>query len=109
MHRERTALEFAEHTLWALEKGSDRFKGIPDPPAYARPALDDAPVDAQPLKRQEATPAAPAAPAAAKPRMAPLKPEVRKALARVARLRSARSLAPRVTTGWTPKVGPASC
>lgn len=96
VHREKTALEFAEHTLWALEKGSDRFRGIPDPPAYARPALDDAP--AQPPKRQEPAPAAP------KPPVAPLKPEVRRALTRVARLKSTRSLAPRVTAGWTPKV-----
>ena len=98
VHRERTALEFAEHTLWALEKGSDRFKGIPDPPAYARPALDDMPV-AQPPKCQQEP-----APAAVRPPVAPLKPEVRKALTRVARLRSSRSLAPCMTTGWTPKV-----
>ncbi len=78
---EKTALEFAEHTLWALQKGSNTQKKLQDPPLYARPA-PDAP--------QQQAPA--------------LQPKAPKALSKIPKLTAARTFAPRLTAGWAPKV-----
>ena len=78
---EKTALEFAEHTLWALQKGSDTQKKLQDPPLYARPA-PDAP------QRQAPAP----------------QPKAPKALSKIPKLTAARTFAPRLTAGWAPKV-----
>ena len=109
---ERTALQFADHTLLALQKSnSDRFASIPEPPAYARPALGEKTKDhapAPPLKQQR--------PAVRNP-AARLRPEVARALIRASaqqqqhvaqpqqqRAGEAAFANPRLTAGWTPKV-----
>ena len=98
MRLEKTALQFAD---WALQnKGdADRFANIPEPPSYARPALTDKQGPAE-----DATPKQP------KPVLhkhgARLRPEVARALLRVAQQRASEAFAsPRLTAGWTPKVG----
>ncbi|BDA44088.1 probable heat shock protein homolog C338.06c at C-terminar half [Coccomyxa sp. Obi] len=83
VHRDTTALEFAEQ---ALRKGSNHFQQIPDPPAFARPALED---PAASVSNQ------PAGPKPAKGVQAPT---------RVPRLTSTRFFQPRLTAGWAPKV-----
>ncbi|KAK9915949.1 hypothetical protein WJX75_006355 [Coccomyxa subellipsoidea] len=83
VQREKTALEFAERTLG---KGVTRFHHVPDPPAFARPALDD---PAPTVSKQ---------PAALKPA------RVIHAPTRVPRLTGSRFFQPRLTAGWAPKV-----
>ncbi len=88
MQRDKTALDFAERTLGkvVLGKGLNRFQQIPDPPAFARPALD------------EPAPAISKQPAGPKPARAIQAPT------RVPRLTSSRFFQPRLTAGWAPKV-----
>ncbi len=77
---EKTALNFAEHTLWALQKGSDTQKELQDPPLYARPAIE--PPQQYPQPQQKAS----------------------SALSKIPKLTTSKSFAPRLTAGWAPKV-----
>ncbi|EIE25856.1 hypothetical protein COCSUDRAFT_46408 [Coccomyxa subellipsoidea C-169] len=88
VQRDKTALDIAERTLGkvVLGKGLNRFQQIPDPPAFARPALD------------ESAPAISKQPAGPKPARAIQAPT------RVPRLTSSRFFQPRLTAGWAPKV-----
>lgn len=108
---ERTALQFAEHTLLALQKANSvSFASIPDPPAYARPALGDSTKDSTPAT---APPPKQQRPLVRKP-AARLSPVVARALIRASaqqqqvqqqqRAGEAAFASPRLTAGWTPKV-----
>lgn len=77
---EKTALEFAEHTLWTLQKGNNTQNGLQDPPLYARPAAE-APQQAHQTQ-----------------------PKAIKAPSSIPKLIASRSFAPRLTAGWAPKV-----
>ena len=74
---EKTALNLAEHTLWALQKGSDTQKELQDPPMYARPAVEPPQQSPQPQKRT---------------------------LSRIPKLTASKTFEPRLTAGWAPKV-----
>ena len=77
---EKTALNFAEHTLWALQKGSDTQNTLQDPPLYARPAIEPPQQSPQPQHRASS------------------------ALSKIPKLTASRSFAPCLTAGWAPKV-----
>lgn len=77
---EKTALNFAEHTLWALQKGSDTQTVLQDPPTYARPAIEPPQQSPRP------------------------QPKVSGTLSKISKLTASRSFAPRLTAGWAPKV-----
>ena len=77
---EKTALNFAEHTLWALQKGSDTQEVLQYPPMYARPATEPPKQFPQP------------------------QPKVSGTLSKIPKLTASRSFAPRLTAGWAPKV-----
>lgn len=81
--RDAAALQFADHTLNVLSKGQDRFTSIPDPAAFARPALKEQ------MPQEHASPMKPA------PVVAPT---------RIPRLTDSRFFTPRLTAGWVPKV-----
>ncbi len=83
IQRDTTALKFAEQ---ALRKGSNHFQQIPDPPAFARPALEDPATSASDKL---------AGPKSVKSVQAPT---------RVPRLTSTGFFQPRLTSGWAPKV-----